>query len=332
MGTPEFAARILERLLQSPLLRVAAVYTRPDRPAGRGNRLQAPPVKALALERGLPVKQPRHFRPCAEGDAACRELASLAPDLLLVAAYGLILPQRVLDIPSLMPVNVHASLLPRYRGAAPIQRAVMNAETCTGVTIMRMEADLDSGPVLLQRAVGVGINDTAGDLIQELADEGGSLLLDALDRLAAGSLRPIAQEEERATLAPKLAREDGRGDPALPAYSLHALARGLTPWPGLLLALRRSGQRDLAVAAMPGLYPESGPLPGEPGPRQEPGSIAGTRGEALLMRCGDGCYAFPALRPAGGKTMSGRAFFNGYLKDFPDALFLRPGNILKEAP
>jgi methionyl-tRNA formyltransferase len=324
MGTPDFAARILDRALTSPLLEVAAVYTRPDRPAGRGNRLQAPPVKTLALARGLPVMQPRSFGSSPGGDEACRELASLAPDLLLVAAYGLILPQRVLDIPALLPLNVHASLLPRYRGAAPIQRAIMNADSLTGVTIMRMEADLDAGPILLQRAVGIDLNDTAADLHRELADEGGALLLEAVDRLIAGTLRPIPQDAGRATCAPRLTKEEGRIDLSLPAYALHARIRGLTPWPGALLVLRRPGRDDVAATALPGRYPETGPLPDEADARPEPGSVAGVRGDALLVRCGDGWYAFPSLRPAGKTAMSGRAFFNGYIKDALGAHFLRP--------
>ncbi|MDR2076307.1 MAG: methionyl-tRNA formyltransferase [Desulfovibrio sp.] len=326
MGTPDFAARILGRVLASPLLEVAVVCTQPDRPAGRGNRLHPPPVKVLALERGLRVLQPRNFGPSPEGEAACRELAAQVPDLLLVAAYGLLLPRRVLDIPALMPVNVHASLLPRYRGAAPVQRAIMNGDPLTGVSIMRMETALDAGPILLQRAVGIGLNDTAADLLGELADEGGALLLEFADRLLAGALRPIPQDAGRATCAPRLTKEEGRMDFALPAHALHARIRGLTPWPGALLTLRRPGREDLAVTAFPGHYPETGPLPDPAGAdaRPDPGAVSGVRGEALLVRCGDGCYAFPALRPAGKQRMSGRAFFNGYVKDAPDARFLRP--------
>jgi methionyl-tRNA formyltransferase len=324
MGTPDFAAGILKMVLDSPLIELAAVYTRPDRPAGRGRLLQASAVKTLALERGLPVIQPRHFGPSPEGDAACRELAALAPDLILAAAYGLLLPQRVLDIPALMPLNVHASLLPRYRGAAPVQRAIMNADQLTGVTIMRMEAALDSGPILLQRAMGIDLNDTAGDLLRELSDEGGLLLLEAVRRLAAGILRPVAQDSSLASCAPRLSKEEGRVDLSLPAHALHARIRGLTPWPGALLILRRPGREDLAVAALPGRYPETGPLPEAQASAPDPGAPAGVRGEALLVRCGDGCYAFPTLRPAGRPGMSGRAFFNGYLKDAPEACFQSP--------
>jgi methionyl-tRNA formyltransferase len=210
----------------------------------------------------------------------------------------------------------------------------MNGDTLTGVTVMRMEAALDAGPVLLQRAVGIDLNDTAADLLRELADEGGALLLEAVNRLIAGTLCPVLQDSGRATCAPRLTREEGRIDLSLPAHALHARMRGLIPWPGVLLILRRPGREDLATAALPGRYPETGPLPEPAGADacREPGAIAGCRGEALLVRCGDGCYAFPALRPAGKQTMSGRAFFNGYIKDAPGACFLRPGHLHGSIP
>ena len=345
MGTPAFAARILAAVLESSLVHVAAVYTQPDRPSGRGNQLKAPEVKELALERGLPVYQPEHFKRTPEGDAAVEALAALKPDVLLVAAYGLLLPQRVLDIPTRMPINVHASLLPRYRGAAPIQRAIMNGDAVTGLTIMRMEAALDSGPILLQRAMGIDLNDTSASLHDELAAEGGSLLVEALGRLAVGSLRSFPQDDSLATYAPKLTKEEAFLDLRQPVHTLHARIRGLSPWPGAMLLLRRPDQPDLQVSLPPGTYPITGPLPdaakeggamcaageggSEPSPCS-PGSILRDGGslapqDALLVRCGDGWYAFPELRPAGKKTMSGRAFFNGYLKDALGAHFVGVG-------
>ncbi len=328
MGTPGFAAAILERVLACPFIRVCAVYSQPDRPAGRGRQLKAPEVKQLALERGLPVLQPLNFKNTPEGDAAVAELAAFCPDVLIVAAYGLILPQRVLDIPRLMPVNVHASLLPKYRGAAPIQRAIMNGDAVTGVTIMRMEAGMDTGAILMQRAVGIGLGDTSADLHDELAREGADLLIMALERLAAGSLASIPQDGARATHAPKLRKEEGFVDLALPARALHARIRGLTPWPGATLVLRRPGHDDLHVAAAPGEYPfasagqSAGPSEaagqGTPGP----GGIPGCSGNALLVRCGDGVYAFTSLRPAGRGGMDGAAFYNGYVASCPEARFV----------
>lgn len=349
MGTPAFAAKILSIVLDSSGVDIVAVYTQPDRPSGRGRQHRASDVKELALDRGLPVFQPEHFKPGAEGDAAVAELAALRPDVLLVAAYGLLLPQRVLDIPACMPINVHASLLPKYRGAAPIQRAIMNGDPFTGITIMHMEAALDSGPILLQKAVGIDMNDTSASLHDELAVVGGILLVDALARLSAGKLKAFAQDSSRSSYAAKLSKEEATLDLRLPVYVLHSRLRGLSPWPGGGLVLRRSGHEDLAVTVIPGCWPLNGPLPDTvddsrlatiPGEKSSrPGTIflgtarthtasapaAGTLPEdALLVRCGDGWYAFPELRPAGKKSMPGRAFFNGYLKDSPDAHFVIP--------
>ena len=320
MGTPDFAATILKALLKSPQAQLLAVYTQPDRPAGRGKKLTAPPVKELALEHGLPVLQPLNFKP---GPAACHELTALRPDVLLVAAYGLILPQRVLDIPNLMPLNVHASLLPKYRGAAPIQRAVMEGEPVTGVTIMRMEAGLDTGPILMQRAVGIDINDTSATLHDELAEEGAVLLLQALERLRAGALPAVAQDDARATHAAKLSKEESLLDFSLPPEQLHARIRGLTPWPGALMYLHRDGREPLAVHPAPGQFPLTAAMreacaPGAPG--QEP-RIIGLIDGALLVTCGTGCYAFTGLRPAGKHSMDAAAFFNGYLAAAPEARF-----------
>jgi len=333
MGTPGFAATILRALLGSPQVDLLAVYTQPDRPAGRGKKLTPPPVKLLAQEHGLPVFQPPHFKPGPGGDAACRELASLQPDVLLVAAYGLILPQRVLDIPRLMPVNVHASLLPKYRGAAPIQRAIMAGEFVTGVTIMRMEAGLDTGPILMQRAVPIGSNDTSATIHDVLAREGADLLLRALERLRAGTLPHIAQDEDRATLAPKLRKEESVLDFSLPPEALHAQIRGLTPWPGALMYLHRDGREPLAVHPAPGLFPltekvaekmrEACAASSPPHDRADrTGHIVGLVDNALLVTCGEGCYAFTSLRPAGKNSMDAAAFANGYLNGFPEAFLI----------
>ena len=327
MGTPEFAAAILDRLLNSPHVECAAAYTQPDRPAGRGKKLTPPPVKILAQERGLPVFQPSHFKVNPEGDAAVHELAALKPDVLVVAAYGLILPRRVLDIPGLMPVNVHASLLPKYRGAAPIQRAVMNGESVTGVTIMRMEAGLDTGPMLMQRAVGIDINDTSATLHDELAREGAELLLLALERLRAGSLPAIPQDDSRATYAAKLTKEESLIDFSLPPEALHARIRGLTPWPGAVMHLHREGREPLPVTAAPGLFPLTSAMreacPSRPAAEVHAGqgAIIGLVDNALLVTAAAGCYAFTSLRPAGKKSLDASAFANGYLTGFPGAFF-----------
>ena len=180
MGTPDFAAASLRHLLTWGGCDIVGVYAQPDRPCGRGQICTPPPVKVLAMEKRLPVFQPLNFKAQPEVD----QLAALKPDLLLVAAYGLILPQSVLDIPPLGALNVHASLLPEYRGAAPIHRAIMDGRHVTGITIMRMEAGLDTGDILLQRSLAIGIEDTAQTLHDELAEMGGRLLVDALELVA----------------------------------------------------------------------------------------------------------------------------------------------------
>lgn len=334
MGTPDFAAVILKRLLGAPFISVAGVFTQPDRPAGRGHKLTPPPVKSIALAHGLPVFQPEHFRTDEAGDEALAALTALAPDVLLVAAYGLILPQRVLDAPRLMPINVHASLLPRWRGAAPIQRALMSGEAVTGVTIMRMEAGLDTGPILMQRAVGIDINDTSADLHDELAREGAELLVQALERASAGGLAPIPQDEAKATYAPKLRKEEGKIDLSMPARAVHAHIRGLTPWPGARLVLAREGRENADIGVLPGVFPltpamkaaarEYAAASEAAAEESAAGSgltlagrfpLIGLVDGALLAACGDGAYAFTRLRPAGGKELSAEAFANGYLQD-----------------
>ena len=231
MGTPDFAATVLRHVAAWPGCEVVAAYCQPDRPAGRGHKLQPPAVKVLAQELGIPVFQPLNFKD--EADRAA--LAGLRPDALVVAAYGLILPQSVLDIPTIGPFNVHGSLLPQYRGAAPIQRAIMDGNHLTGITIMRMERGLDTGPMLLQRALGIGIDDTAATMHDELADLGGRLMVEVLRQYADGDpSTPIPQEEALATYAAKLTKADGHIDWDEDAAVIHARIRGVTPWPGAI--------------------------------------------------------------------------------------------------
>lgn len=311
MGTPPFAAAVLRILTdwcgRSGLADVAAVYCRPDRPAGRGHKLQAPPVKLLAQELGLPVFQPPHFKD-AEDRAV---LADLAPDVLAVAAYGLILPQAVLDIPRLGPYNVHASLLPRLRGAAPVQRAIMNGDTCTGITVMRMAAGLDTGPMLSQRALAIGLNDTAADLEAQLADLGGRLLAETLERMAKGEAVPeTPQDDSLATYAAKLDKSDGLLRWDLPAAEVHARLRGVTPRPGGRSVIR-TADGDIPVLLQPGRI--GGLL--EAGDRQEatPGTVLGLKEKCLAVACADKSYLVPALRPADRGFMDAVAFWNGRL-------------------
>ncbi|EPR44003.1 Methionyl-tRNA formyltransferase [Desulfovibrio sp. X2] len=309
MGTPDFAAEVLSRVLDWPHGKVVGVYTQPDRPCGRGQVCRPSPVKRLALERGLPVFQPVNFK-AAE---AVEELRALAPDLLLVAAYGLILPRSVLDIPRFGPFNVHASLLPKHRGAAPIQRALLAGDRSTGITIMRMEEGLDSGPMLLQRALAIGIEDTAQTLHDELAAMGGEMLCEVMDALRAGTLSQIPQDDGQATYAPKLRKEEGLIDWGGSAAAVHARIRAMTPWPGAYFHLALPGrEKPLRVGVLPGRIGEEKPA------WAAPGDLVGVTGCEIRMATADRVYALLALHPQGKKPMDGRAFACGYLDSCPE--------------
>ena len=319
MGTPDLAATVLDRVLAWGGGRIVAIYTQPDRPAGRGMSLKASPVKELASLHALPVHQPLNFRNAEE----VAVLRSYSPDYILVAAYGLILPQSVLDIPTRMPLNVHTSLLPKYRGAAPIQRAIMSGDTETGVTIMRMEAGLDTGAAILQRSVPIGIDDTAEDMHDILAELGGNLLLEALEGLERKNLTCTPQNETIASLAPKLKKTDGILNFSVGAAKIHANFRGVTPWPGATGTILRDGEDPLSVIIIKGKLSET-TVPAEAA-SLPPGSILPKlKDNALAVTCADGVYLITSLRPAGRKVMDAAAFMNGYLKGREDAHFALP--------
>ena len=303
MGTPDFAAAVLKEVAAWEGGEVVAVYTQPDRPAGRGKKLKASATKELALELGYPVYQPKNFR----DEADVQALAALEPDVLVVAAYGLLLPPRVLDIPKLGPYNVHGSLLPQYRGAAPIQRAVMNGDKISGITIMKMEAGLDSGPMLLQQAVSIEPEDTAGTLFDTLAEHGARVMVGALGMISEGRAAFVPQNEELVTHAAKIAPEEEWVDWSMDAERIHNIIRGLTPAPGAKSVLRIEGKDDLALRIEPG-------QPVEQGAEGAPGTVLGMDGDALLVACGKGAYRVTSLRPAGKATMSAKDFFNGRLR------------------
>ncbi|WP_300800148.1 methionyl-tRNA formyltransferase [uncultured Desulfovibrio sp.] len=310
MGTPELAAVVLRRLADWPGGEVLAVYTQPDRPAGRGQKLRPSPVKEAALELGLPVRQPENFRD-AESVA---ELAALAPDVLAVAAYGLILPQAVLDIPRLAPLNVHTSLLPRYRGAAPIQRAIMEnwqpgAES--GVSIMRMEKGLDTGPVYTQRRIALA-EQTAGSLHDALAALGAEALLEVIGELCAGTAVAVPQDEGLASYAAKVFKEDGYVDWSLPLAAVHAQIRGVTPFPGARTLLQAGELTEPLLLQI---------WPGEPeafagGERPVCGSLRRDKA-GLSVACADGWYRLGRVRPPAKKEMDALALCNGLLQKMP---------------
>ncbi|MDE1176039.1 MAG: methionyl-tRNA formyltransferase [Edaphobacter sp.] len=247
-GTPQFAVPALEAVIAAGH-QVALVLTQPDRPVGRAQQLQAPPVKLAAQAHGIPVMQPEKIKNNADLRA---ELESIAPDAILVVAYGRIIPQWMLDLPRFGNINLHGSLLPKYRGAAPIQWAVANGEIVTGVTTMRLDVGLDTGPMLLAQAVPVGEEETAVDVYENLAEVGAPLLVETLRRLEAEELFPEPQDHAVATHAPILTRDDGRIDFNLTAREIHNRWRGFQPWPGAHTTL--SGKKLIAHRLRPATH------------------------------------------------------------------------------
>ena len=300
-GTPEFAAEHLKALLASPY-DIVAVYTQPDRPAGRGQKLMPSPVKQLALEHNIPVLQPPTLRN-AEAQA---EMAALKPDLLVVVAYGLILPQAVLDIPRLGCINSHASLLPRWRGAAPIQRAVEAGDSESGVTVMRMEAGLDTGPMLLKVTTPITAQDTGGSLHDRLAELGPPAVLQAINGLATGSLRGEVQDDSLATYAHKLNKDEALLDWSRPAVELERLIRAFNPWPICHSSLNDAPLKVLAAQ-----------LVTEPGAgRGAPGEILAASKGGLTVACADGALRLTRLQLPGGKALNFADLFNSRREQF----------------
>lgn len=290
-GSPDFAVPSLAAVASAH--EVVAVVTQPDRPAGRGAKLQPPAVKVLATELGLPILQPLKLR---DGVVA-GELRKLEPDLFIVVAYGRILPPDLLAVPRLGPWNVHASLLPKLRGAAPIQWAIIRGESETGVSVMRMEAGLDTGPVAAYATERIGPEDTAGTLSARLAPLGAKLLLETLPGIADGSLLPRRQDDASATLAPPLAKTHGRLDFSQPAALVSALARGVDPWPGATVLL----DGEMTKVFSPRVVSGTG----------EPGRVLGMVPAGLAVACGEQAVAFGELQLPGRKRMSARALVAG---------------------
>jgi methionyl-tRNA formyltransferase len=290
-GTPEFAVPPLEALLASAH-RVVAVYTQPDRPAGRGRQLTASPVKACATAAGVQVEQPINFK-----EAAARErLAAYRPDVMVVVAYGLILPQAVLDIPRLGCINIHASLLPRWRGAAPIQRAILAGDTETGVDIMRMEAGLDTGPVLLEARTPIGPRDTGATLHDRLARLGAELLPQAIDGLARGQLQPRAQASEGVTYAHKIQKEEARIDWRKSAIEIDRQVRAFNPWPVAETVLDGEQLRIWDALPLTTASPST------------PGTILAVDEAGIEVATGDGALRLTRVQAAGRKAMSAADF------------------------
>ena len=298
MGSGTFAVPSLEALVDAGH-DVAALVTQPDREKGRGRGLSAPPTKAVAARRRIPVLQPRRVREPDAQDA----LRALRPELQVVVAFGQILPRSVIELAPLGTVNVHASLLPRYRGAAPIQWAIARGETETGVTTMQIDEGLDTGPTLLQRRLGIGPEETTAELEPRLARLGAELLLETVRGLAAGTLEARKQEHALATLAPILNKEDGRVDWSQPAEAIARRARGFFPWP---CAFTFHEGRLLKLVRVRPLDPD--PAPGTPAP----GSILSVSADGVTVACGAGTrLQVVEVQPESRRTMPSSAWAAG---------------------
>jgi len=294
LGTPEFAVPTLEGLVSAGH-DVAGVFTQPDRPKGRGNRLTETPVKRAALQFGIPVYQPERIR----RPEAVEQLQKLGAEVMVVVGYGQIIPQSIIDLPPNGILNVHASLLPKYRGAAPIQWAIANGERETGVTIMQIDAGLDTGDMLLKQSVAIGPDETAPELSARLAPLGAQLLLDAIREIEAGSIRREKQNDAEASYAPILKKEDGRIDWFAPAQKIYDRLRGFAPWPGAYTAFR--GQPLIVLRAKP---VEDRDIP--------PGVLKAEQ-RRLFAGCGEtNALELLEVQPAGKRGMSADAFLNGY--------------------
>jgi methionyl-tRNA formyltransferase len=295
LGTPDFAVPTLERTVEAGH-EVAAVFTQPDRPKGRGRQFAAPPVKLAALKLGLRVEQPERIR-TAE---VLELLRGFRAEAMVVVGYGKIVPQAIIDLAPLGIINVHASLLPKYRGAAPVQWAVANGETRTGVTTMRIDAGLDTGDILLQQETEIGAEETALEVGARLSQMGAALLVETLAGLRAGSVQPRPQDSAAASFAPILKKEDGRIDWTRPAHEIHNRARGFLPWPGCHTLLRGKTLevRKTRVAA------ESSDAP--------PGTARAERGRLLVSAGAATTLELLEVQLEGKKKMDAAAFLNGF--------------------
>ncbi len=300
MGTPAFAVPSLKALLDRGE-NVVCVVTQPDRPKGRGRKIMMPPVKELALKASIPVLQPESIR----GDEFLAELRQYHPDIIGLTAYGNILPENIINLPPLGTINVHGSLLPKYRGAAPIQWALINGETETGITIMQMDKGVDTGDILLQEKLHIGPEDTAGSLSGKLAELGGKALGAALDLLRLDKLNPTQQNNNLSSLAPLLNKEDGLVNWSHSAVQISCQIRGLDPWPttyttysGKRLRLFSPEVADKSLCLGCSI--------------SEPGIICTANRDGLLITTGDGCLLIKEIQAEGSRRMSVDAFLSGH--------------------
>lgn len=301
MGTPDFAVPALEALIASRH-DVVGVVTNPDRPSGRGKKMTPPPVKVAASAAEIPVYQPRKLR---KNDDAFDRISAWNADVGVVAAYGQILPQRFLDIFEHGCVNIHASLLPRHRGASPINAAIVHGDSESGVTIMQMEAGLDTGPMIATRKVPIEPLTTAQELHDELSKLGAAMIVGALEGLTSGEITPEPQDDSRSTYASMMSKSDGRIDWSKSAADVANLIRGMNPWPGAFATLQRP-DGDLRVK-----FHLARSAEGE----GEPGEILAADGDDLVIACGDGAIEVLEIQPAGKRALGPRDFNNGFQLD-----------------
>lgn len=299
-GTPDFAASSLQALLTSEH-EVIAVYTQPDRPAGRGRKLTPSPVKKLALEHEIPVYQPLSLK----GEAEQAELAALEADIMVVVAYGLLLPKAVLDTPRLGCINVHGSLLPRWRGAAPIHRAVLAGDELTGITIMQMDVGLDTGDMLYKIEMPIAADDTSGALHDRLAEQGAEALVAALALISKGEAEPEKQDDSLANYAHKLEKQEGEIDWSRSAVEVERQIRGLSPWPVAYCGLDGKTMRIWGAKA-------SDEVSDQPA-----GAIAEVTKKTLRIACGEGSLLLTKVQLPGGKPLDTAAVLNAKRDLFP---------------
>jgi methionyl-tRNA formyltransferase len=299
-GTPEFAVPSLRALLANPEFAVEAVVTQPDRPRGRGQRISPSPVKEVAAQAGV-----RNYQPASmKSDEARDFIAEIKPDAVVIIAYGQIIPRRLLDIPRLGWMNLHGSLLPKYRGAAPIAWAIINGEPKTGLTTMRLDPGLDTGPILMQREIEIGSDETAPELAKRMAELGAPLVADSLIKLNRGEIVPIPQDSTQASFAPILTKEHGRIDWSLTSGEIHNRIRGLAPWPGAYSTFRG---RLCHIWGRPSTSAAAGDAAGTP----EPGGLV-VSNAVIEVVCGKGTrLQLEAVQLEGRKRISAREFVNG---------------------
>jgi methionyl-tRNA formyltransferase len=299
-GTPEFAVPALRALLANPEFAVEAVVTQPDRPRGRGQRVSASPVKEVAAQAGVRIYQPASMK----SDEARDFVAEIKPDAVVIIAYGQIIPRRLLEIPRLGWMNLHGSLLPKYRGAAPIAWAIINGERKTGLTTMRLDPGLDTGPILMKREIEIGSDETAPELAKRMADFGAPLVAESLIKLERGEIAPIPQDSTQASYAPILTKEHGRIDWSLTAGEIYNRIRGLAPWPGAFTTFRGR------LCHLWG-WPSASVAVGDRAITREPGALI-VSNAAIEVICGQGTrLQLEAVQLEGRKRISAREFVNG---------------------